>query len=87
MKSKLILSVNLKQYREKNRLSQEELAARAELSTRGYGKIERGEVHSSLETLDKLPGLPACRRPGCCPMNRIRSGQLLRLGREKTAKP
>lgn len=54
MKSKLILSVNLKQYREKNRLSQEELAARAELSTRGYGKIERGEVHSSLETLDKL---------------------------------
>ena len=30
MKSKLILSVNLKQYREKNRLSQEELAARAE---------------------------------------------------------
>ena len=37
-----------------NRISQEELAARAELSTRGYGKIERGEVHPSLETLDKL---------------------------------
>ena len=54
MDSKKILSANLKQYRAKHRLSQEELAARAELSTRGYGKIERAEVHSSLETLDKL---------------------------------
>ncbi|MBR4943784.1 MAG: helix-turn-helix transcriptional regulator [Peptococcaceae bacterium] len=54
MHSKKILSENLKKYRQKNRISQEELAARAELSTRGYGKIERGEVHPSLETLDKL---------------------------------
>ncbi len=54
MDSKKILSANLKQYRAKHKLSQEELAARAELSTRGYGKIERAEVHSSLETLDKL---------------------------------
>ena len=52
--SKKILAVNLKKYRQENRISQEELAARAELSTRGYGKIERGEVHPSLETLDKL---------------------------------
>ena len=54
MNSKKILAVNLKKYRQENRISQEELAARAELSTRGYGKIERGEVHPSLETLDKL---------------------------------
>ena len=54
MNSKKILSENLKKYRQANRISQEELAARAELSTRGYGKIERGEVHPSLETLDKL---------------------------------
>ena len=54
MNSKKILAVNLKKYRPENRISQEELAARAELSTRGYGKIERGEVHPSLETLDKL---------------------------------
>lgn len=54
MHSKKILSENLKRYRQENRISQEELAARADLSTRGYGKIERGEVHPSLETLDKL---------------------------------
>ncbi len=54
MHSKLILSVNLKQYRAENRLSQEEMAVKAEMSTRGYGKIERAEVSSSLETLDKL---------------------------------
>ncbi len=54
MNSQKILSINLKKYRKENHISQEELAARAELSTRGYGKIERGEVHPSLETLDKL---------------------------------
>lgn len=59
MSSKKILSLNLKKYRKENRISQEEMAARAELSTRGYGKIERGEVQSSLDTLDKL-----CRATG-----------------------
>ena len=59
MNSKKILSLNLKKYRKENRISQEEMAARAELSTRGYGKIERGEVQSSLDTLDKL-----CRATG-----------------------
>ena len=59
MNSKKILSLNLKKYRNENRISQEEMAARAELSTRGYGKIERGEVQSSLDTLDKL-----CRATG-----------------------
>ena len=59
MNSKKILSLNLKKYRKENRISQEEMAARAELSTRGYGKIEKGEVQSSLDTLDKL-----CRATG-----------------------
>ena len=59
MNSKKILSLNLKKYRKENRISQEEMAARAELSTRGYGKFERGEVQSSLDTLDKL-----CRATG-----------------------
>ena len=59
MNSKKILSLNLKKYRKENRIFQEEMAARAELSTRGYGKIERGEVQSSLDTLDKL-----CRATG-----------------------
>lgn len=59
MNSKKILSLNLKKYRKENRISQEEMAARAELSTRGYGKIERGEVQSFLDTLDKL-----CRATG-----------------------
>ena len=54
MKAGMILANNLKQYRNKQKLSQEELAARSDLSTRGYGKIERGEVHASLGTLDKL---------------------------------
>lgn len=54
MNAKTILANNLKQYRERVQISQEELAARSDLSTRGYGKIERGEVRASLGTLDKL---------------------------------
>ena len=45
---------NLKRYRKNYKLSQEELAARSELTTRCYGQIERGEVQPRLETLDKL---------------------------------
>ena len=48
------MNTKIRELRAAHRISQEELAARAELSTRGYGKIERGEVHPSLETLDKL---------------------------------
>ena len=35
MKAGMILANNLKQYRNKQKLSQEELAARSDLSTRG----------------------------------------------------
>ena len=54
MNARTILANNLKGFRANCHLSQEELAARAEMSTRGYGKIERGEVCASLETLNKL---------------------------------
>ena len=49
-----VLISNLKRYRKNYKLSQEELAARSELTTRCYGQIERGEVQPRLETLDKL---------------------------------
>ena len=52
--SKEILSANLKNFRVKHHISQEELADQVERSTRGYAKIERGEVQPLLATLDKL---------------------------------
>ena len=54
MSSRTILATNLKRFRKTAKVSQEELAARSELSTRSYGKIERGEVDTSLAILDKL---------------------------------
>lgn len=54
MDSSVILSINLRRIRKKYGFSQEELAARSDLSTRSYGKIERGEVQASLRTMDKL---------------------------------
>lgn len=54
MNSNKILSKNLKQYREEHKMSQEELAHKAGISTRGYGEIERGKVHTSLDVVDKL---------------------------------
>lgn len=54
VKSSKVLSANLKRYRDKYELSQEELADRSGLSTRGYGEIERGHVQTSLGVLNKL---------------------------------
>lgn len=54
MTSKEILAANLKQYRDKYDISQEELAYAAGLSTRGYGEIERGKVNTSLDKIDRL---------------------------------
>lgn len=54
MKLNKILSANLKKYRDKYNISQEELADRARLSTRGYGEIERGGVQTTLEVLERL---------------------------------
>ena len=54
MKAKEILAHNLKAYRTYFNLSQEEISLQVGLSVRGYGKIERQEVGTSLETLEKL---------------------------------
>lgn len=54
MKTKKILAENLKAYREFYDMSQREVAKRAGMSYRGYGKLERQEVSASLDTLDKL---------------------------------
>lgn len=54
MASNIILSANLKQYRDKYGISQEELALAAGISTRGYGEIERGKVNTALDKIDKL---------------------------------
>lgn len=60
MESSEILSKNLKKYRESHRdkdnkkMSQEELAQKTGISTRSYGKIERGEVYTSLDIVDML---------------------------------
>ena len=52
--AKVVLAKHLKRFRMENNISQEEIADMANLSVRGYGKIERCEVNASLDTLDKL---------------------------------
>ena len=54
MEAKMILAKNLKRFRENNHLSQEKLAEKAGLCPKCYGNVERGAVHASLKTLDKL---------------------------------
>ena len=49
-----VLANNLKLYREKSNLTQNDLAERANVSVRGYGKIERCEVIPSLKTIEAL---------------------------------
>ena len=44
----------LKLEREKQKLSQEELASAADISRTHYGRIERGEMSPTLDTLIKL---------------------------------
>lgn len=54
MESKYILAYKLKAYRVKNDLTQEEFAEKTGLSTRCCGKVERCEVSTTLDTLDKI---------------------------------
>lgn len=49
-----VLANNLRTYRESNGITQAELAERAHISIRGYGKIERCEVSPSLKTIEAL---------------------------------
>lgn len=53
-RARIILSRNLKAYRMYFNLSQEKVSLMTGISIRGYGKIERGEVAPSLDTMDKL---------------------------------
>lgn len=52
--SKNVLAAKLKAYRKKYDLTQDEFAKKTGLTVRGYGKIERCEVTTTLGTLDKL---------------------------------
>lgn len=49
-----ILAGNIKTYRAMQELTQEELGKFSGLSTREIGKLERGEVAATIDTLDKL---------------------------------
>lgn len=49
-----VLANNLKMYREKSKLTQNDIAERANMSVRGYGKIERCEVIPNLKTIEVL---------------------------------
>lgn len=57
MKKEIInqkFGANLKLHRKKARVSQQELAAKAGISTIYYGRVERGERCPTLDTLFKL---------------------------------
>jgi transcriptional regulator with XRE-family HTH domain len=44
----------LKQLRKAKKLTQEQLASKAKMDWKYYGMIERGELNSTLETIDRL---------------------------------
>lgn len=44
----------LRETREKQRLTQVEVAEKADISTNHYAQIERGEANASLETLESI---------------------------------
>lgn len=44
----------LREAREKQRLTQVEVAEKAEISTNHYAQIERGEANASIETLENI---------------------------------
>jgi transcriptional regulator with XRE-family HTH domain len=54
MKTKKILAANLKAYRKKYKVTQEEIASRAGITRNGYFKIESCKTSARIETLDRL---------------------------------
>jgi len=54
MDLKEVMAVNLRRARHDRKITQEELAARAGLSPRYVGAIERGDVSSSVTVLGKI---------------------------------
>lgn len=49
-----IVGRKLREVREKQRLTQVEVAEKADISTNHYAQIERGEANASLETLESI---------------------------------
>lgn len=49
-----ILAINLRRMRQERRLSQEELADRAQLDRTYISALERGIYYASIKTIDKL---------------------------------
>ncbi|PBB89226.1 transcriptional regulator [Mesorhizobium sp. WSM3864] len=54
MDLKEVMAINMRRLRQVQRLTQEELAARAELSMRYVGSIERSRVSASVTILGRL---------------------------------
>ena len=54
MDLKEIMAVNLRRIRHDQKMTQEELAERAELSARYVGAIERGDVSASVTVLGQI---------------------------------
>jgi len=54
MKIEIVLAKNVRKFRKKRGLSQEEMAELCNLSSRGYRMIENCEVSTKLENVNKL---------------------------------
>jgi transcriptional regulator with XRE-family HTH domain len=49
-----ILGQNIRQIRKENRLTQEDVADKARLNSSYYGRIERGEINVTVDTLTSI---------------------------------
>lgn len=54
MDARKILIDNLLVYKKKNKKTQKDISEAAQISYRGYGKIERGEVSPTLDSLERI---------------------------------
>ena len=54
---KMNINEKIRLYREEHKLSQEEMADKLSMSTRGYAKIERGETRVNFERLEQILGI------------------------------
>jgi len=54
MEVKIVFGLNLKRYRKEERLSQEELSEKVDISVKHLSKIERGLTFVSADLLEKL---------------------------------
>lgn len=48
------IAINLRTARDKKRLTQKEVAKKADISTNHYARIERGETSPNLETFERI---------------------------------